>query len=317
VRPGPPSAAGAPPERPAPKTFAPAAALFLALASLAQTAAPSCASAWISSEWLGGWPGICEDSACADDGTPLSEPPPDIRRNIIEHQLTSQVCPTDLVFITIEYPENTGSLALDVRLADAAAGRFSEARKLALKLSCNDLIDGCGGLCLPAGVESRYYLHQSAPWTLSSFRVDRFIGNFRSGRHERGTVSYAFENFSLATGKELAADEIFPDPRAAAKLFWARADEVLKSRGACPSRSYRVSGRPAGRDLKASDVLLSRRGATLALYTGADKKCVPQALDLPLEEMIALGASPGLWTDLNPADPDQDRDQGGFRPGSR
>jgi hypothetical protein len=230
-----------------------------------------------------------------DDGTPLSEPPPDIRRNIIEHQLKSPVCPTDLVFITIEYPENTGSLGLDVRLAEAAAERFTEARKLALKLSCNDFIDGCGGLCLPAGVESRYHLHQSAPWTLSSFRVDRFIGNFRRGRHERGTVSYAFENYSLVTGKELAPTEIFPDPKAAARLFWARADEVLKSRGACPSRSYRVSGRPAGRDLKGGDILLSRRGATLALYTGTDKKCVPQAMDLSKEEMTALGASPQLW----------------------
>jgi hypothetical protein len=276
---------------------APAAAL-LALAAIA--ALPSAGEAWIFSDWLGGWPGICEDSACADDGTPLSDPPPDIRRNIIEHQLKSPACPTDLVFITIEYPENTGSLALDVRLADEASERFAEARKLALKLSCNDLLDGCGGLCLPAGVESRHYLHQSAPWTLSSFRVDRFIGNFRRGRHERGTVGYAFANYSLAAGRELGVKEIFPDPAGAAKLFWARADEVLKSRGACPSASYRLNGRAAGKDLEAGDVLLSRRGATLALYTGRDKKCVPQALDLSKEEMAALGASPLLWSDRHP-----------------
>ncbi|MDR3154926.1 MAG: hypothetical protein LBW85_11850 [Deltaproteobacteria bacterium] len=272
---------------------------FAALAGLAGPgglAAPPPALAWISSEWLGGWPGICEDSSCFDDGTPLSEPPPEIRRNIIEHQLKSPVCPSDLVFITIEYPEHTGSLALDLAFAEEAAKKFGAARALALKLSCNDLIDGCGGLCLPAGVESRYFLHKSASWTLSVFRVDRFIGNFRRGRHERGTVEYSFGNYSLVSGKELKATEIFPDPASSARSLWARADMELASRGACPSSRYLASGRrPAGRDLRPRDLLLSRRGATLALYTGSDKKCLPQALDLPKSELVALGASPALW----------------------
>jgi hypothetical protein len=267
----------------------------IALAAAATLLSVAPAFAWISSEWLGGWPGVCEDSSCVDDGTPLAASPPDIRRNIIEHQLKSPICPTDLVFISIEYPENTGNPDLDVRLADAASERFAEARKLALKLSCNDLLDGCGGLCLPVGVESRYYLHQSAPWTLSIFRVDRFIGNFRRGRHERGTVDYTFENYSLLTGKPLTIKEMFPDPPASARLFWARADEVLSSRGACPSARYRVNGRAAGRDLRPGDFLLNGRGATLALYTGTDKKCLPQALDLPKEELTAMGASPELW----------------------
>jgi hypothetical protein len=271
------------------------AAAVTALMTMACLAWPSDAMGWISSEWLGGWPGICEDSDCFDDGTPISEPPPDIRRNILEHQLDSRICPTDLFFITVEYPENTGSLGLDVLLAEEAAGRFRKARELSLKLACNDAIDGCGGMCMPVGVESRHHLHQSAPWTLSSFRVDRFIGNFRRNRHERGTVAYSFNNYSLATGKPLAVKDIFPEPAKAARLFWARADEVLASRGACPSGRYRVAGRPAGRDLRPGDILLSRRGATLALYTGSDKRCVPQALDLPREEMIALGASPALW----------------------
>jgi hypothetical protein len=267
----------------------------LAAAAFLSLAAPSPAAAWISSEWLGGWPGICEDSACHDDGTPLTDPPPDVRRNILEHQLASPICPTDLVFVTVEYPGNTGSEALDALFAEDATARFRLAMKRALRLSCNDLIEGCGGVCLPAGLESRYYLHQPSPWTLSVFRVDRFIGNFRRGRHERGTVEYSFENYSLASGRDLELKEIFPDPADSAPRFWARTDEILKARGVCPSARYRVAGRPAGKGLRPGDVLLSRNGATLALYTGADKSCVPQALDIPRREMIALGASPHLW----------------------
>jgi hypothetical protein len=286
------------------KAFLLSGSFMLAMTAWALFFSPT-ASAWIASEWLGGWPGVCEDSSCMDDGTPVSDPPPEIRRNIMEHQLASSICSSDLVFITLEHPENTGSDVLDARLAEASAKRFREARELALKLSCNDLtLDGCGVMCLPVGIESRYYLHKSAPWTLSAFRVDRFIGNFRGGKHQRGTVDYFFENYSLVTGAELTLPDLFPQPVKAAPLFWARADEVLAARGACPSKSYLVSGpRAGGRDLKPSDILLSRHGATLALYTGRDKKCLPQALDLSKEEMVSLGASPLLWESLPPKAP--------------
>jgi hypothetical protein len=268
----------------------------LALAWALPLAGPSPARGWISSEWLGGWPGVCEGSTCTDDGKPLSEAPPYIRRNILEHQLASPACPSDLIFISLEYPENTGSPALDAELAEEAARRFREARTRALKLSCNDLLEGCGGLCLPVSMESRFYIHKSASWTLSIFRVDRFIGNFRRNRHEPGTVAYSFENYSLVTGKRLAAKDIFPEPGRAARAFWAEADGMLADRGACLSGRYRLPGnRPAGRDLRPGDILLSRQGATLALYAGRDRKCLPLALDLPREVMTALGAARALW----------------------
>ncbi|MDR1655966.1 MAG: hypothetical protein LBT47_00205 [Deltaproteobacteria bacterium] len=251
--------------------------------------------AYLRSDYLGGWPGLCEDGQCYDDGTPFSEPPVDSRRRILEHQLASPSCPTDLVFIYIDYPENTGSPALDRRLASAMDKRFAAAKRQALELTCNDF-DGCLGQCLPVSIELRQYVHQSSPSYLSIFQVERFIGNFRRNRHIRGTVSYTFINYSLITGAPLTLKDIFLNPNRGVPQFWAKVNELLAASDNCSIDQMRVSGRRISKvHLTTNDLILNRGGATIALTAPKAGTCRSQALDIDLETMIELGARPALW----------------------
>jgi hypothetical protein len=280
--------------------------LSLAFLLILSRLSPSLLHSYRKSEYIGGFPGICEDGVCMDNGVPSSFPPPEIRRNILEHQLKSPVCPTDLIYITMEYPENTGSPELDAYLSTVMAKKFKEARDKALTMSCNDFIEGCGGGCYPVGMESRYYLHKSAPWTLSVFQVEKFIGNFRKNSHERGTVSYEFLNFNLKTGKLLTIKDIFPDPKKSEVLFWKYVDDNLKNKGnPCSSNSLLLASpianpkRTGGGELKAEDLLLSKKGATIALFTPNPSKCQSEVTDVPFKDMIAMGADPDLWGEGN------------------
>jgi hypothetical protein len=175
------------------------------------------------------------------------------------------------------------------------AKRFAALKRKAVELSCNDF-DGCLGHCLPVGMEIRSHVHQSSPDHLSIFEVERFIGNFRRDRHHRGTLAWSFANYDLATGKPLALSDIFPKPLQAAPKFWAAVEAALAASGNCPAKEMLLFGRRvSGRDLRATDLILTRGGATIALTPPKSGTCRPQAVDLDVETMIAVGASPALW----------------------
>jgi hypothetical protein len=246
-------------------------------------------SAYMDSSYLGGFPGICEDDLCRDDGAPNEEGPPHIKRTFLEHQLRSPTCPTDLVYISIEYPENTGSTDLDAILASEMGMMYDRAMRKALELSCNDIF-GCEGHCLPVGFEVRHHLFVPSQRFLSLFRVERFLGNFRGKRHVRGTVKYTFQNRDLLGGKDLKGDELFKDPQASIPLLWKEVDRILLANGNCPSQKLAVNGRVGGKGLKTGDFLLSSRGMTLALLPTKAKSCSPVAVDIPKEKLLELGS---------------------------
>jgi hypothetical protein len=258
---------------------------------------PREAVAYLESAYLGGFPGLCEDGLCYDDGHPRPQGLPGATRNILEHQVRSEDCPTDLFFITLEYPANTGNPDLDEKLAGLARQKFEKAKIRAKELACNDFF-GCAGLCLPVGAEQMYFLYQSSPNNLSVFLVDRFFGNFRGNRHVRGQVDYTFLNFEISSGLEIGIRDIFPDSRRSVPLFWDLVDKILAKSNNCPSKNFLVSGRQAQRgELRPRDLLLSSQGATLALFSRRPGTCRSQALDIPSEDMIGIGANPILWAD--------------------
>jgi hypothetical protein len=244
---------------------------------------------------LGGWPGVCEDDQCHDDGTPRADlAPPEAARRILQHQLRSPTCSTDLVHVTVEYPQNTGHPKLDDKLAKKAAALFASAKRQAMVLTCNDFY-GCEGHCLPVGFETRYWLHQSSPNFLSVFEVERFFGNFRRNRHVRGTVAYRFYNYSLQTGDLLTVKDLFA-AKSAVPRFWEKVDQALTAAGNCPSDRLTVGGRrPSRQALNPNDLLLTRFGATLALWSRGGDGCLSQAVDLSVEELLDAGFSPALW----------------------
>jgi hypothetical protein len=259
---------------------------------------PPSAQAFMKSAFLGGFPGLCEESYCFDDGQPLSDPPPEIKRNILQHQLTSPTCPTDLVYIALEYPSNTGSSALDARIAKTMDRTFAQNTKQAVNLSCNDF-EGCLGHCLPVGFEIKHYIQRPGPGYLSLFRVDRFIGTFRPNRHMRGTVDYKFENYSLVSGQPLKLKDIFVNPNKSVPLFWQRVEKLIKTEGSAPCsiRRYKVSGRSiSNQRLEPGDFILTRGGATVAITNSSSPgACLSQAIDLSIQDMIDIGAYPALW----------------------
>ncbi|MDR2386168.1 MAG: hypothetical protein LBE80_01110 [Deltaproteobacteria bacterium] len=251
----------------------------------------------MTSQFLGGFPGLCEDDQCYDNGRPLSQPPPDLTRHILQHQLTSPTCPTDLIWISLEYPGNTGSPALDANLAKAMEGTFNDHKNRADSLSCNDF-EGCLGHCLPVGFEIKQYVHQSSPEYLSIFRVERFLGNFRQNRHIRGTVNYVFENYSLISGEKLRLKDIFVKPNRAVPKFWAKVSQLIAKDSGCSLRNLRLKGRSISTGhLEPGDLILTRGGATIALTAQASSPCRSQALDLSVAEMLEIGAYPALWDD--------------------
>ncbi|MDR2140461.1 MAG: hypothetical protein LBR11_01475 [Deltaproteobacteria bacterium] len=247
----------------------------------------------LQSAFLGGWPGVCENDICYDDGQPLSDPPASIHEQVLEHQLVSSTCPTDLIYLVIKHPSNTGSPPLDQRLAKEMAVRFEQASKWAQSLICNDFF-GCQGECLPVGLEIKHHIHQSGPGYLSAFRVERVNGNSRQGSRLRGQATYSFHNYRLADGGDLSLPEIFPDPEKSLPLFWAKVAKSLAAVGNCPLTSFSINKRRVRLNaLEPNDLLLSRGGATIALTTKSP--CRPQAVDLAWSEMVAIGANPALW----------------------
>ncbi|MDR1049736.1 MAG: hypothetical protein LBP95_01390 [Deltaproteobacteria bacterium] len=267
--------------------------LLIILAALSQEPA----GAYMTSKFLGGFPGLCEDSRCFDDGQPLADPPPDVGRVILQHQLTSPTCPTDLIYIFLEYPSNTGSEALDKAVARTMDDVFDRDQKQALNLACNDF-EGCRGNCLPIGFEIKHYIQRPGPGYISFFRVDRFIGNFRPDRHAKGTVEYKFENYSLKTGQKLRPKDVFENPGKAAPLFWKKVAELVSNQGqnGCSLKNYRVSQRAISNGrLETGDFILTRGGATVALIGTAPGTCVSKALDLSIQDMLDIGAFRAIW----------------------
>jgi hypothetical protein len=251
----------------------------------------------MTSRYLGGFPGLCEDQRCFDDGQPFSDPPPEVSRNILQHQLTSPTCPTDLVYIYLEYPSNTGSAVLDALIARNMDRIFADYKKRSVAMSCNDF-EGCRGHCLPAGFEIKHYLQRSGPGYLSVFRVDRFIGNFRPTGHLKGTVDYKFENYSLISGAPLTLKDVFNNPKEAIPLFWQKVEASIQTEGKnpCLLKNYRIAGRSiSARRLEPGDFLLTRGGATVALVNDRPGPCPSQAIDLSIEDMLEIGAFQALW----------------------
>ncbi|MDR1677659.1 MAG: hypothetical protein LBS44_04620 [Deltaproteobacteria bacterium] len=249
----------------------------------------------MTSQYLGGFPGLCEDDQCYDDGLPLNEPPPELSRHILQHQLTSPSCPTDLIWITLEYPGKTGNASLDARMAQNMEKVFKSYQKQAANLACNDF-DGCLGHCLPVGFEIKQYVHQSSPDYLSIFRVERFMGNFRRNRHIRGETVYKFENYTLLTGVQLRLKDIFVNPNKAVPLFWKKVGELVSKENSCTLKNLKINGRSiSGQHLEPNDLILTRGGATVALTGKASGPCRSQAVDLAIKEMIEIGAYPAIW----------------------
>ncbi|MDR1870475.1 MAG: hypothetical protein LBS60_00875 [Deltaproteobacteria bacterium] len=247
----------------------------------------------MSSAFIGGWPGVCENNACHDDGQPLSDPPASTRERVLEHQLVSPTCPTDLIYLVFKHPTNTGGPPLDQRLAKEMAARFAEAQKWAQTQICADFF-GCDGECLPVGLEIKHYAHQSGPGYLSIFRVERLNGNKRQGYRLKGSTRYSFHNYRLADGGDLTLEEIFPEPAKSLPLFWAKVEKSLLARQKCPLTSYSINDhRVKTTVLAPNDLILSRLGATIAL-TGRSP-CQSQAVDIATPEMLAIGANPALW----------------------
>jgi hypothetical protein len=248
---------------------------------------------YVESAFLGGWPGVCENDACYDDGQPLSDPPATVHELVLEHQLVSPTCPTDLIYLVIKHPTNTGSPPLDQRLANEMADRFERAKKWAQSLICADFF-GCDGECLPVGLEIRHHAHQSGPGYLSLFRVERLSGNRRQNSYLKGSTRHYFFNYRLADGRDLTLEDIFSQPKKSIPIFWAKVEKSLKNLGNCPLSSFSVDNRRVKPNvLSPNDLLLSRNGATVAL--SAKAPCRPQAVDLAASEMIAIGANPALW----------------------
>jgi hypothetical protein len=163
-----------------------------------------------------------------------------------------------------------------------------------MELTCNDF-DGCEGHCLPVGFEIRFWPHQSSPDHLSVFEVERFHGNFRRNRHFRGTVAYRFRNYDLRTGTSLVVRDVFPRP-ASIRLFWALVDERLADDGDCPSNRLMIDGRRVGRDrLSPDDLILTAQGATVALWNRDGDGCRSRTVDLSVDDLLEIGASPALW----------------------
>jgi hypothetical protein len=249
------------------------------------------------SQYLGAFPGTCQAGSCPQGEEPASLPPPSLSIARLSHELSSPACLTDRIYIHQEYPTETGSLALDALFESDAKKAFEDAKAKALRMSCNDFLGGCEGYCLPIAFETRLYFQQSSPSYLSVFRVDRFTGNIRKGKSMGSTVDYSFRNYDLATGRELAAAELFPDPKASLPQFWFHVSSVLERReGSCPLGRLRLNGRAPRGALRDRDYLLSSQGLTILLQgDGRPKGCQPQAVDVPKDALLGMGADPKVF----------------------
>ena len=223
------------------------------------------------------------------------------------HTEKSPICADNILVHTFYYPQGTGRQSVDLGIKNMVVAEMNKnAAEIKKEGFCAE--SECGEeSCGRWPVTQTFSVHLPSPDYISVLFEE---SGFTGGAHSN-TVFTAL-NFNLKTGRELTLAEVFPDPKRSLPLYWdyvyakwcaendykfpLHHDSMeLCEGGENPDNPNLYQGAESLDDL--GRLVFSPLGATLVLgpYESGSFAAGTRTLDLPLAELLKIGASPLIW----------------------
>lgn len=259
----------------------------------------------------GGLTGFLSQAAAGRDQNGNRLPPKteltELEAKKTTHTEKSTICDDNILVHTFYYPQGTGRQSVDLGVRNMVIEEMNK-NVAEIKQEGFCAADECGeSSCGRWPVTQTFSVYQSSPDYISILFEE---SGFTGGAHTN-TV-FTVLNYNLKNGRQLTLAEVFPDQKRSLPLYW---DYVYAKW--CAENGYKfplhynsVEDCAAGIDpdnpntYQGADnlddlgrLVFSAKGATLVLgpYESGSYANGTRTLDLPLAELLKIGASPTLW----------------------
>jgi len=241
----------------------------------------------------------------------LSPRLPGLTARHLSHQASGPECSRNVFKLDFFYPQGFGRPKIDETVAAAIKAEFEERRADGRNEFFCDR-EFCGSAsCGLWPVEKTFAVYTPAPGFASVLFTEE---SYTGGAH--GNLDFNVLNFNLKNDRPMSLADLFPRPEKSVPMYWARVyAEWCRARGVNFPPHFKTEAegkcRP-GEVLKTPDefkeadelddlgrLIFTPLGATLLLgpYESGSYASGPQALDLPKEMLLEMGANPALWED--------------------
>jgi len=237
----------------------------------------------------------------------LSPKLPDLTVRHLAYRSAGPKCPQNILHLNFFYPQGFGRPGIDEAVAESIADKFEEWKDDAREDFFCDR-EPCGSAsCGLWPVETTFAVYTSSSRFVSIlFTEDSYTG----GAH--GNLNFEALNFDLGNDRLMTLTDFFPRPKESVPTYWSliyaewcRTWEInfplhFKSGEVCrPGESLQTPDefQEAGELEDLGRLIFTPLGATLLLgpYESGSYANGTQALDLPRELLLKMGANPALW----------------------
>jgi len=232
---------------------------------------------------------------------------PDLTVKKLEHTEKSPDCPDNYLRFTLYYPQGLGHPEVDRLVEKAVTERFEEDLATMRDNGFCDR-DSCGALSCGAWEDNQAFaVYSPSPGYVSVFLNEN---SFTGGAH--GNINYHSLNFNLQSGKPLTLTDLFPEPERSVPLYWTYIYKswCLHSEYKFPlhSQDFQPCGVEDGSEggdsyPNAEEIedlgrlIFTPAGLSLILepYESGSYASGTAVVDIPLEELVKMGASLSIW----------------------
>jgi len=227
----------------------------------------------------------------------------------LSHRASGPDCPKNVLKLDFFYPQGFGRPKIDALVAEAIKAEFEELRAPDDTSFCGR--ESCDlGSCGLWPVEKTFAVHTPSPGFVSILFTEE---SYTGGAH--GNRNYNVLNFNLENDRPMALTDLFPKPEKSVPAYWGQVyAEWCRLRGVNFPPHWGAIGqecrpgenpKPPEEFREADDLedlgrlIFTPQGATLLLepYESGSYASGSQALDLPKDMLLKIGANPALWTD--------------------
>ena len=239
----------------------------------------------------------------------LSPRLPGLTARHLSYKAAGPDCPRNVIALDFHYPQGLGPLEVDQAVAGHIRAEFDERRSGGDRLFCDrELCEAASCGLWP--MEKIFSVFTSSPRYVSILFTE---SSYTGGAHDN--LDFEVLHFDLRTGRPLTLGDFFPQPETAEPQYWRRVYAgwcrawgtkfPLHFQGVEPCRPEEAPQElpadipPAASLEDLGRLIFTPQGATLLLgpYESGTYASGAQALDLPREELLAIGANPGLWAE--------------------
>ena len=237
----------------------------------------------------------------------LSSKLPDLTVRHLSHRAAGPECPRNVLNLDFFYPQGFGRPGIDEAVAGAITSEFEERRDEGRdQFFCGRELCGSASCGLWA-MEKTFAVYNSSPRFVSVLFTEE---SYTGGAH--GNLDFSVLNFDLENDRPMTLTDLFPSPEKSLPAYWGHVyAEWCRNRGVnfplhfkteekCqPEESLQTPDefQEAGQLEDLGRLIFTSLGATLLLgpYESGSYASGSQALDLPKEMLMEIGANPAIW----------------------